>query len=641
MLRLCVLATLLFSSSAGAHPAVDVLLGSPLPPAETAAAIETLVAADLAQDELAPLFTTGLHRSVAIAGATVVQRRLAAGHTAEATLAWRAFLASKFTLLAHDPDVFERLLLGLQQADPAVLATLPGHEPAGLQDRAWSELRQYLLEPLGQGISFTQPRSELSAARWSAQLLAQDHALVQLQTDSGDRAFRLLESLQVDYLTDLIRSDDDAVVDVAVEAWQQRFSAWPQPYDALQALDMTDRLPASRPLGPRAPKMLRPREGAILVSLEDRYELSGSAASHVSPLWWLAALPLIWLAALRVFPQHRAALFRVGAVGFGLGLLGGVEGGLALAGVEPLMRSQPQVYSYRDDPLPPAGEVFEPVAPHHSRLEDGDGRHRVFAVAPPGPRLVVVGESSAHGSNHLAEEAFAGLLAEALDVDVINAGLGGAISDEILSTGTQVLAYGPDILVLYFGFNDLNRLANVAELRAFSPAKLRLREWLDRSRLVRILADVVPAAWLQPEPDHAFRDHGGNSLSTEERATVRALAIHHAARNMARLIQEAEARGIDVVVAIQAQNEAMCPPGGGSDRPSCVVPELREIALEAASFTGVTLVDVPAALRDHAGGPAGHVYFWDEIHPSRIGHAVIAAALQPTLHRILKRRAEE
>ena len=230
----------------------------------------------------------------------------------------------------------------------------------------------------------------------------------------------------------------------------------------------------------------------------------------------------------------------MGAVALGLGATGLAEGTLGLAGVEPLQTARPQFYSHRMDAQDPLPQVFAPVGTDWTTLEEGDARFQVFARVPTKPRLVVLGESSAHGSNHLIEEAFAGRLAQSLDVDVINAGMGGAISDEIVAVGEQSLDQRPDALLLYFGYNDLNRLVDVVRLGAFSPSRLRLRNALDRSRLVRVLSEVVPDAWLQVAPEEAFDAVPGDGLPDGYLADVRALARGHASRNMGRLIRQAE-----------------------------------------------------------------------------------------------------
>lgn len=629
---------LLLPALCGAHPAVETLLGAPLPPAQEEAAVRELIAADLPPGALEPLLARGQHRATAISAAKVIRARLRAGDLDLAPLAYRAFLDSKHHLLPHDPDVFERLLLGLQEAGPEVLTRLPGAESGEVVDAAWRTLHQDLLSPLGPDIDWQQPDLTLEARAWTEALLQQPQPLVRLQTDSGDAAFRLFERLQADQVAALIRSSGGRQLDLAVEAWSLRFRAWPNPNEALRDRGLTGRLLDPPPPAPTWAAHLRPRGPDPDLSGVTDQRLA-TPPGPTSALWLLALVPILWVGALRRFPERRAGLFRLGAVIFGVSLLGLAEGVLTLAGVEPLLTARPQIYSYRGTEAALNEGGFRPVGPDHVYLDSGDARQQVFSTAPTVPRVFVFGESSAHGSNHLAEEAFAARLASSLGVEVINAGIGGAISDEIVPVATQALEFSPDVFVLYFGYNDLSRLPAMVELRAFSPAILQVRELLDRSRVVRLLADVVPAEWLQIPPADVLTDEAGDGMSVEQVRRVQGLARNHAARNLGRILHEAEAAGVRCVVAVQALNAAACSPTGGhpADPRACVAEDLRGIALDAAAGTDAIVVDVPAALEQHAGGPAADDYFWDSIHPSRLGHAVLAKALEPAVSEALGR----
>jgi lysophospholipase L1-like esterase len=53
------------------------------------------------------------------------------------------------------------------------------------------------------------------------------------------------------------------------------------------------------------------------------------------------------------------------------------------------------------------------------------------------------------------------------------------------------------------------------------------------------------------------------------------------------------------------------------------------------------VVDGAAAIRSHAGGTAqaGFPYFYDTIHPTRLGHAVLGEAIAPAAFEILDHRS--
>ena len=113
------------------------------------------------------------------------------------------------------------------------------------------------------------------------------------------------------------------------------------------------------------------------------------------------------------------------------------------------------------------------------------------------------------------------------------------------------------------------------------------------------------------------------------------VAAGQAVRNIRWVIEQAETSGVQVVVGSQLINEEFCPPGEDAKKSrSCFSERLRAISERAVAGTGATLVDVPAALRLHGGGPAGHLYFRDYVHPSQLGHAVIGEALAPSVERL-------
>ena len=76
-------------------------------------------------------------------------------------------------------------------------------------------------------------------------------------------------------------------------------------------------------------------------------------------------------------------------------------------------------------------------------------------------RLVVLGASSAHGSNHLKEEAFAAILEQRWRIFsqdkkrfVWNLGIGGTTSNGVLHMGLWALEQQVDGLIIYYGHNE-------------------------------------------------------------------------------------------------------------------------------------------------------------------------------------------
>ncbi|MEE2829515.1 MAG: SGNH/GDSL hydrolase family protein, partial [Myxococcota bacterium] len=351
-----------------------------------------------------------------------------------------------------------------------------------------------------------------------------------------------------------------------------------------------------------------------------------------------------WFLLLRRRPDCRKILFRIGAVSLAPLLVVLLETALLLAGVQPSAEVTPGF-----DPSRVAGPIYEfqdlegvacalPLAPVRQRIL------RV-AKAPGQRRVVALGESSTYGAEYLAEETFSAVLERRLgdSVQVINGGVGGALSDEIRSTGIQMLDLDPDLLILYFGYNDLVMLPHIAGFQAYEPSGLTLRHQLSRSRLVRVLRDLLPESVLEvaakASPEDAFRDEQPPSPKSLE--SVTALAESRVLDNQVRLIRAAREQGVPTLIVVQAQNQVLCPEEGmGEQDETCQSATLRRIALAAAERTGAPLLDAPAALQAHAGTPAGHEYFWDSIHPTRLGHAVLGEALAPAVARLLEDGSE-
>jgi lysophospholipase L1-like esterase len=282
--------------------------------------------------------------------------------------------------------------------------------------------------------------------------------------------------------------------------------------------------------------------------------------------------------------------------------------------------------------------------------------------------VVTLGESSVHGTHYLAEEAFSAVLEARLNdqehgkrVEVINAGVGGALSDEIVHYARQSYVLEPDLLIMYFGNNDLADMMRLAEFRAWSPASIATRFVLDRIRLVRLISMLLPErALARIIPGGAWLDDG--ILGVEDSKLLRMLSELNLRVNMERIVRHAQREGVPVVLALQGQNDDMCG-ATKEDDPSfhsgCFQEALRRVAHKVGARTGVPVVDVPQALRFHAAARAseakeqdeshnfdefqprrqgaGFSLFYDTCHPTRLGHRLIAETLVPTVERVLDR----
>jgi lysophospholipase L1-like esterase len=674
LLAACVLPLLLLPPSGHAAPRPDAAaplvsqLLRPSSEAERDSAVQQLCAERADGARITPLLHRHAPRGTHVDAARVLVCRQAPELL---PLMFEAFLRSKAGDLSHDPDVFERLIRGIQSLvadgatlDPTAVRTdvLPGGIAARLEllwlDPLSGEAVEVRAEPaLWQAVSLAVERR---IQAWIAEVLEHPELLVELQNDSGDLASELMVRLEVVFLAALIAQEGHEA-EVALETARQRgfsrddlqqaltflHNAGALPGPAIDADPRVDRLPDGvgwdgQPSGLRAPRTYpvgpldvpaAATSPVVEVEPERRFPRAGTLAGIVVLLAALLAV------VARLRPGWRPALFRVAAAALPLVLLLALEGLLALAGYAPLAEVRPTF-----SPGRPPGNLFERAAwdPSLATGTSG-GRWRLFeADKPEGAwRIFALGASSVHGSNHLVEEAWPAVLERRLRADapertieVINGGTGGAVSDDVLHYAGQALELGADLLILSYGFNDFLHIPRLAAYHAFDPATLGLRFELDRWRLVRLIADRLPArtrragargGWLDRAPDEDL----------DPRVLLQ-LASVNMEDKLRRTVARAEQRGVPVLFLLQSQNEELCGPGSrrGVPGPSdeCFPDEVRHLVTSVAATTSLQLLDGASALEAHVGdGPVGHAMFWDVIHPTREGHAVLGEAIAPAV----------
>jgi len=672
VLGLCLLVAL--PSSSLADP-LSELVRADLSPAARDKLVEQVCASPErpSPEEVSVLLRSAAPRPVQIDGARLA---VCLADPALIPLMYGAFHRGRAAEQANDPDVYERLLRGLQAFPLSTLRAALEDSERGLGGAvhqelgrlAWDRLRHDWLEPLGGGMAPREIPAEVGgervlteAARWLDAVLAMGpDGLVRLQTDSGDHAYLFHKRLQGWHLAALIEHGEPEVARLAVEVCRQSGLCDGAAHDALAArlkahpddvVGALADLPAWRddpqesamPLRPVVPRSAPPQDAEQIIEPAPRWPIASLAVLGLVLAWGL------WVGAVRLRPASRVGLFSLGAVMIAPSGLVLAELGLAAGGVRPLAQlggagwSEPQALRGVEEGggllLTPATLSGEPYF-----VTAADGARWSALLQDPGDtwRIATLGESSVHASNHLKEESFAEVLGVRLrlrnpgrTIEVLNGGIGGAFSDDIYRAGQDALAAGADILVLYHGVNDLGRLEDLAGMRAFSPWQLGVRVLLDESRLARVIHDLLPAAASEPEPEPegAWRDGAPIDEAAADRL-VRLSALR-CSRNQQRLVHDAQALGVPVVVVAQALvTTENYPPATRQKR------LLRWLAEETASRTGVPLLDAAMVWGQHSrarGGPTepDEAYFWDQLHPSRLGHAVLGEALAPTVERLL------
>ncbi len=348
------------------------------------------------------------------------------------------------------------------------------------------------------------------------------------------------------------------------------------------------------------------------------------------------------------------------------------EGLGRLAGLPRLADERP-LFSFID---PGATVLSVPPTGDPGWRQTGGGSIRAW-LGPAQPddevhRVAILGASSAHGSHYLSEETFASGIQAAADgalgpgrVEVLDLGVGGATSATVRAAGESALGLGADQLVVYYGHNEVAQFVRLGRYPGMDPDRVRLRMALHRSILYSALARSLGTA-----------PAGGTGVAATE-ATTRAdvdalkrLAVAHHRWNLEALLRAASVREVEVVLVEVATNyrfahlEPHAQPGSGGtedlrsllrtaeahaaagrreearatwqtaiDRsawPREVTSEINATTRSLAEEYGCARLDAPGLFATRSpDGLAVSGLFWDDLHPTRDGHALLADALAP------------
>ena len=263
--------------------------------------------------------------------------------------------------------------------------------------------------------------------------------------------------------------------------------------------------------------------------------------------------------------------------------------------------------------------------------------------------------------------------------------------------GEQALDLGADLLLIYYGHNEVAQFTQLTRFAQVRPGRLAARQRLRQSALYSLLArHLAPAGAATASPPARPPDR-------EDLDRLKALAVHSYRHSLDQLLRAARRQGADVVLMSPATNypfveltphdedsgdrsaldEAHALRGGGerdaalarataaaaaaptgsaihlealrlraellaeAGRPEAARQAMRE-AIDASARPGVMTSAVRGALEDLAaqhGVPLLDVdrlfyarsvdglnapgLFWDDLHPTREGHRMIAEALLP------------
>jgi lysophospholipase L1-like esterase len=264
-------------------------------------------------------------------------------------------------------------------------------------------------------------------------------------------------------------------------------------------------------------------------------------------------------------------------------------------------------------------------------------------VKPPGVyRIFAVGDSCTFGTGFW-NQTYPALVGRILGADagagryeVINAGIEGYNSEFALDRIRQeLLAYHPDMVILYIGWNDLMKIdpRNAAATGRY----VGLARVLERSYLVKAYGKVLfyhlrPRLMkprIGPDPD--------GTLALADFVPVRYRMNLEAA---VELLQKNGTTPVivtlpTVVTADMTPDDLerarvffpYYPAGYGVEAFLRLHMAYNDVIRQTAAKYSLPLVDLEAVL----GGPARRELFWDTMHPSLKGHRLIADAIAQTV----------
>lgn len=246
------------------------------------------------------------------------------------------------------------------------------------------------------------------------------------------------------------------------------------------------------------------------------------------------------------------------------------------------------------------------------------------------PRALALGDSSVYGFGVGNDELFTARLEAALPADFIDGGVPGYSSYQALNLlDMRGFALDPDLLLVatlwsdnnFDSFTDKELLASYA---GWSGSMVgTTRSLLEHSALF---------AWLDyrfrvgPQGERA-RKVGWQLGGDDHRTGNRRVQIDDYAANLEAFCERMRARGGGVVFVQLANREDIVPRGAKT-----AWGPFRQVMEDTATRCAAPLVKVPAAFQ--ASGRSVDALFMDQMHPTAIGHQIMADAIAAELTRL-------
>lgn len=243
------------------------------------------------------------------------------------------------------------------------------------------------------------------------------------------------------------------------------------------------------------------------------------------------------------------------------------------------------------------------------------------------PRVLAVGDSSVYGFGVRDDEVFTSLLERRFDADFINGAVPGYSTYQALNLlDMRGFALDPDVILVgnlwsdnnFDSFTDKDLLATYAGWQASTSGLVR--PLLARSALFRWLDWTVRVA----PRGAAARAVGWQVGGLDPRTGYRRVAVNDYAANLDAFCERMEGRGGGVIFLLLANTEDI---DHLSAAPAWEV--YRQAMRETAERHDAPLVDIPAAFQ--TSGRSADALFLDAMHPTAVGHDLIADAVAQAL----------
>lgn len=521
--------------------------------------------------------------------------------TADQQLLWTAFWYARMNIIAEDPDIFERAIDILRD----ISIPYPTDVAEGMQSVQCPILTNTIVQHLETQYNHTLTPSE------------QQNLTSTCQT-------QVTEVLMDIEITTWLNAWSSPGGSVGLELWRGTLAKFTQSLERNSVLPIVSDWSLDRPAQLKPPQYVpgqvegqpTPEEPEISFVHFDR---------SWNPSSWMVILGICVL--LVPFRKHRI----VRTLLISTFVFCGLEWICSIFTI-PLVLTQPmfQIEGWQITP-------WKETETHYETLGDYL-RTQSISKQTNHPRVVIIGASSAHGSNELWEDSFAGRLQTKTEWDIVNLGIGGTTSTGLVHLRDEIEVLNPDAFIVYYGHNEVRQFRLMQEHLSIAPWKYHAQRLLWQSSVYSTLYNILPKS---PSPTSIHSD----STTESSDADIVQLAQWNFESNLTLLCSTLE---IPILWIVPPTNYPFAPMIEVNTLPSSIdqIQALIDDHLDAttihssikesipivANACGGTLWDVDAHFHQNSpDGTSANGLFWDELHPSELGHAWITRGIQQWL----------